>query len=142
MSQAAHGRPDTCPDGAVDPFGDGTPAPDDARCSYQAPGGSLVELRGQVTTASDGAHPGEPVDGVEVVVFVVVEGGRGVRREVARTRADAQGSFSIAAMLRPGRYTVGLADSPASARSFEIGASGSVPESLMVIVPRSMIAPR
>ena len=135
VGRAASGRPDTCPEGAVDPFGDGTPGPDDLRCSYRdVPGGSVVEIRGQVITEPDGAAPGRGVADTEVVITGTVDGGP--PKVLARTTTDAQGSFSLAAMLPPGRYALALAGRPATARTLEVQGNGDDPDDLVLIVPK------
>lgn len=137
VGQAAAGRPDTCPDGAVDPFGDGTPGPDDLRCSYRdVPGGSVVKVRGQVITEPEGAAPGSGIADAEVVITGSTDGGP--PKVLARTTTDAQGSFSLGVMLPPGRYAIALAGRPATARTLEVAGSGDDQDGLVLIVPRSV----
>lgn len=111
--QPAAGRPATCPDDAVDPFGDGTPGPDDARCSYaDAQGRLLVQLRGTVLGEGEAGQMAMPLSEVEVTVHAIERARSGDPRDeevgptVARGRTDAQGAFSMSAMLRPGTYVV------------------------------------
>lgn len=137
VGQAASGRPDTCPEGAVDPFGDGTPGPDDLRCSYRdVPGGSVVKVRGQVITEPEGAAPGQGIADAEVVITGSTDGGP--PKVLAKTTTDAQGSFSLGVMLPPGRYAVALAGRPATARTLEVAGSGDDQDGLVLIVPRSV----
>lgn len=130
VGQAAQGRPATCPDGAVDPNGNGVPGPDDMRCSYNnASGGAVLQVRGSVLTEPSGATPGAPVRDVEIVVLDASG------QVIARGTADAQGSFSVGALLRAGQYRIALAEAPATARTFDVGPDGP-PESIVLIVPR------
>src|SRR5690606_20212522 len=59
----AAGRPATCPDHPVDVWGDGTPGPNDLRCSYEGTaGGQLIQLRGIVSEAAEGQALGQGLE--------------------------------------------------------------------------------
>jgi hypothetical protein len=108
VNRPGAGRVATCPDGATDVFGDGTPSPMDARCSYDdALGEGLTQVRGKVLAESDTGPLPTAVEGAVVTVhpFADEAGGSGrLQPAVARAITDAQGSFSLSAMLRAGTY--------------------------------------
>jgi hypothetical protein len=123
--RVAYGRPATCPDNAVDVFGDGRPGPDDLRCSYSdTAGGELVRLGGRVQRPTVGATLGEGLQGVTVLVQEIEPSGA-TGRVVARAITDAQGTFSLGVVLPAGEYLVVVpgagAGPPRASRRFEIG---------------------
>lgn len=150
VREPAAGRPATCPDGAVDPFGDGTPGPMDARCSYaDAYGGAAVQVRGSVSGEAEGG--GLPVGLADMVVELraqpkpQAEGARkpkaptaAARGPLATGRTDAQGAFSMSAVVRPGRYRLLVRAQPGGAvlatSTVEIASAGTT-DKVRILVP-------
>ncbi len=110
----AAGRPDVCPDDAVDPYGDGTPSPMDLRCSYaDSTGGTLTRVQGRVLVEAGPGALGNSPGRVTVVIHEApraIDGPPG--RKVAEATTDPQGAFSVGAMMRPGEYLVVVTDLP------------------------------
>lgn len=120
----AYGRPATCPDDAVDVFGDGRPGPDDLRCSYSdTAGGELVRVAGRVQLPAEGATLGAGVPDVTVLVQELERTGA-PGRVVARATTDPQGTFSVGAVLKAGEYLLVVPGAgsgpPRASRRFEI----------------------
>jgi hypothetical protein len=102
----AAGATQTCPDDAVDLTADRTPTMDDVRCSYADGAYGQARVDGSVMRDAVGGL-GDGVEGVEVVLVRLpdAEGdASSAARAVARTRTDAQGSFTLGARVAPGRY--------------------------------------
>ena len=132
-NKPAAGRPATCPDGAVDAFGDGTPSPMDARCSYEdAFGEGMSRVRGKVMGEGDHGGLPRPLSGVQVTIHRVEAGGLG--RPVARATTDAQGSFSFSAFLPAGDYAL-VVDGGALRTISLTGAGARVLDDVSLIVP-------
>src|SRR5688572_9875880 len=91
--QPAVGRSPTCPEGAVDPSGDGTlPGPLDLRCSYRdALGGNVIQVHGKVFQVAKGPVPTE-LEGA--VVLLRSERDREAK-PLSSAVTDAQGGFSM-----------------------------------------------
>ncbi|MCA9712482.1 MAG: hypothetical protein KDK70_42025, partial [Myxococcales bacterium] len=145
VTQPAAGRPDACPDDAVDPYGDGTPGPMDLRCSYaDTTGGVLTRVQGRVLLEGPPGSPGESPGRTEVIVVEApraVDGPLG--RAVAEATTDPQGAFSVGAMLAPGEYVVlvpGRADGgPLAQRRITVGgAQGHHLEGVRLVIPRAL----
>ncbi len=92
LRSPAVGRPDTCPDDMVDVTGDSRGlGPTSVRCSYDhAAGGGLVQVRGKVLLE---AGPGELAHPVANQVLTLHRRSDG--KQVARTRTDHQGTYSL-----------------------------------------------
>lgn len=129
----------------MDPFGDGTPGPYDARCSYaDTPGAGMVRVRGRVTAPSVDATPGRGVEGVTVVLAERAQpepsasttGGRAptLGRTLAKTRSDAQGSFSFGVAVPDGEYWLAVEAADASPVPLTI-VGGNAPDSTTLTVP-------
>jgi len=102
----AAGRPATCPDHPVDVWGDGTPGPNDLRCSYEGTaGGQLIQLRGIVSEAAEGQALGQGLEKQRVEVLRVKDGVP-TGDPLGTATTDAQGRFSLGVVLRPGTYVV------------------------------------
>jgi hypothetical protein len=132
-NRPAAGRPATCPDDAVDVFGDGTPSPMDARCSYDdAFGEGLSRVRGKVLGEGESGALPQPLAGVEVTVHRL-EGGT-IDRPVARAITDAQGAFTFSAILPAGEYALVV---PGGAhRTITVGGAGArVVDDVVLVVP-------
>ena len=141
----AYGRPATCPDDAVDVFGDGRPGPDDLRCSYSdTAGGELVRVAGRVQRPAAGATLGEGLPEITVLVQEIEPGG-GVGRVVARATTDAQGTFSVGAVLKAGEYVLVVpgagAGAPRASRRFEVAEGQRTLDRLDVFVPATASDP-
>lgn len=132
-NRPAAGRPATCPEGAVDVFGDGTPSPMDARCSYDdAYGEGLSRVRGKVV--GEGAPGGLPVPlaGVHLTVHRMESGQLG--GPVAKATTDAQGSFTFSAFMPAGEYA--LVVEGGAQRTLSLGGAGArVVDDIVVVVP-------
>ena len=90
-------------------------SPDVRRCSYEdAVGAGATRLSGRVEAASPVAATGPGIEGILVTIHVVDDPARaaGFGRTVARARTDAQGRFSLSAVLPPGTYDVVARTSP------------------------------
>lgn len=141
--EVAYGRPDSCPDDAVDPMGDGTPGPMDMRCSYANTTGALTRVKGRVlveaTSGGLGNSPGR------VVVFVheapAARGGP-LGRKAAEATTDPQGVFSIAADLPDGDYVIAVQGERGKVRARQRvtvgGDAGRKVEGVRVVIPRPM----
>lgn len=144
VRQPAVGRPDVCPDDAVDAYGDGTPGPMDLRCSYaDGSGGLPTRVRGRVlveTPGGPGASPGRTT----VIVYEAprtIDGPPG--RAVAEATTDPQGSFSVGAMLAPGEYLVAVPGRvegrPRASRRITVGGeAGHQLEDVRLMIPQAM----
>lgn len=109
LTTPAYGRPSTCPEGAIDPHGDGTPSPIEARCSFDnAAGASMTELGGQVLAEGSPGSPGTGVPGMRITVHRVLgaPNPRSPGDAIAHATTDAQGSYHLNAILPPGDYLV------------------------------------
>jgi len=109
LTTPAYGRPSTCPEGAIDPHGDGTPSAMQARCSYDnAAGQSMTRLGGQVLAEGDSGSPGIGVAGMRVTVHRVrgAPNPRSPGDVVGHATTDTQGSFHLGAILPSGNYLV------------------------------------
>jgi hypothetical protein len=109
LTTPAYGRPSTCPEGAADPYGDGTPSSLQAKCSFEnAAGESITRLGGQVLALGTSGSPGTGVPGIRVTVHRV-EGAPNPRspgKAVGHATTDAQGSYHMSAILPAGDYLV------------------------------------
>lgn len=115
----AVGRPSTCPDHPVDVWGDGTPGPNDLRCSYEGTaGGQLVQLQGIVTRELEGQALGQHLEGQRIQVFRIKNGAPS-GDPLGQASTDAQGRFSLGVVLRPGTYAVRVVDSESSTPAAE-----------------------
>lgn len=137
--RVAYGRPATCPDGAVDVFGDGRPGPDDLRCSYaDTAGGELVRVTGRVLHQAQGGVLGDEMSGVTVLVHRVDKAGV-AGPVIARATTDAQGKFSVGAVLRAGEYLLVLPGAsggpPRAARRFEVDQGARQVDRIDLLVP-------
>ena len=137
--QPAYGPAPGCPEGAVDVSGDPRfPGPDDVRCSFaDAGGGQVVQLRGTVAAEGEPGDLALPLAQSTVTVHRLESDGGAQRLgpAVARARTDAQGAFSVSAVLPPGTYVVRVgtdADAWAEQR-VEIGEEA--PDTLRLLVP-------
>jgi hypothetical protein len=147
-TQVAYGRPETCPDDAVDPYGDGSPSPMDLRCSYTDGTGSMVaRVRGRVLREGPPGSPGESPGRISVVLHRApkVPGGP-LGPELAHTVTDPQGSFSLGAMLRPGELLISVYGSEGGRALVERrvtigGEAGFRLEDVRLVIPRPMDAP-
>lgn len=157
VRQPAVGRPDVCLEGAVDPYGDGTPGPMDLRCSYEdGAGGVLTRVRGRVLEEGPPGSPGESPGRTEVIVYEApraIDGSPGgavapgrasaLGRAVAKVTTDPQGAFSVGAMMAPGEYLVvvpgGTAGAPLASRRIEVGGkAGHRLDDVRLVIPRPM----
>ncbi|MCX4243170.1 hypothetical protein [Paraliomyxa miuraensis] len=144
-TQIAYGRPETCPEGAVDPHGDGTPSPMDLRCSYDDGTGSIpTRIRGRVSLEGSPGTVGRSPGRVEVVVHEApkaIDGPIGGR--VAHASTDPQGVFVVSAMLRSGEYVL-VVRTPGQARPLVEqritlgGPAGHRIEGIQLVVPRRL----
>ncbi len=108
----AVGQSGQCPDDVVDLTGNShQPTSDQIRCSYADADRGSARIDGTVLREAGGGL-GDAVEGAEVVLVRLGEDGSA--RPVARTRTDAQGSFTLAARIAPGSYALrsGAASSP------------------------------
>lgn len=105
----AAGATSTCPDDVVDLTGNRhTPTSDQIRCSYADAGATVASVEGTVLVDEPGGL-GRGVEGVEVVLVRMDEGGQAAR--VASTLTDAQGGFSLRAQVRAGSFALRAAGS-------------------------------
>jgi hypothetical protein len=132
-NRPAAGRPVTCPDDAIDVFGDGTPSPMDARCSYEdAFGEGLSRVRGKVMGEGDPGGLPQPLAGIEVTAHRVEAGVLGAA--LARATTDTQGSFTFSAILPAGEYALVIAGG--AHRTITLGGAGArVIDDVLVLVP-------
>jgi hypothetical protein len=142
LATPAHGRPATCPDDAVDPYGTGMPSSMQARCSYDDMARNMTRLGGKVVTEGE---PGNVVGvGVPDVIVTVhrARGPAGMPGErVAHATTDRQGGFHLAAILEPGEYLVVVRAQPdarpLASRRFSLGGNRVREiEDLLVVLPR------
>lgn len=145
VRQPAVGRPDACPEDAVDPRGDGTPGPMDLRCSYQdGAGGIPTRVQGRVLREGPPGSPGESPGRTEVIVYEApraIDGPPG--RAVAKVTTDPQGAFSVGAMMAPGEYLVVVpadaARAPLASRRIAVGGeAGHRLDDIRLVIPRPM----
>ncbi len=99
LTTPAYGRPDTCPDDAVDPGGPGG-GPMAARCSYANASGEMMQLRGSVLLEVSGSGIPRPAEGMRVIVS------DDAGKQVGRTTSDAQGRFTVGLSQPPGAYVL------------------------------------
>ncbi|MCH9680071.1 MAG: carboxypeptidase-like regulatory domain-containing protein [Deltaproteobacteria bacterium] len=140
----AAGRPDVCPDDAVDPHGDTTPSAMHLRCSYaDAAGGTPTRVKGRVSVEGAPGSLGDSPGRIAVVVHQApraVDGPPGPK--VAEATTDPQGTFSIGALLRPGEYVVVVADVPGRGppvqRRITVGGeAGHTLSDVQLVIPRA-----
>lgn len=146
-TQAAYGRPDTCPEGAVsDVFGDGSPSPMDLRCSYSDGTGSIltrvhgrVELEGP--PGSTGASPGRVRVGLHRAPKAA---GEVLGPELAHVITEPQGTFTLGAMLRPGEMMLVITDpdsgDPIARQPITVGGDAGHKLDVRVVIPRLLDA--
>lgn len=145
-TQIAYGRPDTCPEDAVDVYGDGTPSPMELRCSYaDGTGSMLTRVQGRVLVEGPPGSTGDSPGRVEVVVHQAPRVGELLGAEVARVVTDPQGTFSVGAMLRPGELVLVVIDPdggpPLVQQRITVGGeAGHRLEGVRLVVPRPMEA--
>lgn len=146
-SQVAYGRPDACPEDAVDPYGDGTPSPMDLRCSYaDGTGGIITRVRGRVLLEGAPGSPGDSPGRLDVVMHQAPRALDGpLGPEVARVSTDPQGSFTVGVKLRGGEYVLVVPDpagGPARAQQRIVlgGEAGFQLDGLRLVIPRPMDA--
>lgn len=108
-SQVSYGRPDACPDDAVDVSGV-VGGPTDLRCSYSdAMGPPITRIRGRVLVEGPPGSPGESPGRIDVVVHQAPDAiGGPLGKEVARASTDPQGAFSVGTKLPSGDYVVAV----------------------------------
>lgn len=143
-TQAAYGRPDTCPEDAVDVYGDGTPGPDDLRCSYSDGTGSmLTRVHGRVQLegppGSSGESPGRVRVGLHRAPKVA---GEVMGPELAHVVTEPQGTFTLGAMLRPGEMMLVITD-PESGESLAqqrvmVGGAAGHRLDVRIVIPRPL----
>lgn len=142
-TEIAYGRPATCPEDAVDPYGDGSPSPMDLRCSYaDGTGGVLTQIRGRVQVAggpgSSDASPGR----VDVTLYRAPRApGDPLGPAVAHTVTEPQGTFSLGAMLRGGAHVLVVTEPDGGAllvrRAIEVGGdAGHRLDDVRLVIPR------
>jgi len=144
-TQPAAGRSPLCPEAPVGVAG----SPDVRRCSYEdAVGAGATRLSGRVEAASPMAGTGPGLEGIVVTVHVVDDPVRaaGFGRTVARARTDAQGRFSLSAVLPPGTYDVAARTSPEgpvlAVRRLRLDGKGvRTVDDLLLVVPLGETAP-
>ncbi len=143
--QPAAGRPDVCPEDAVDPFGDGTPSPMDLRCSYSdTTGGVLTRVQGRVLLEGAPGSVGESPGRTEVIVYEApLALGGPLGRAVASATTDPQGAFTLGSMLPAGEYVVvvpGHANGgPLAQRRIVVGGeNGHRLDDVRLVIPRAM----
>lgn len=138
VDQPAAGRPQTCPENAVDPMGEQRPGPLDAACSFSDfAGGPLVRIEGKVLAEGDGPLPSPLPDTVVSVHRVEADGvPPRLGPRLARLVTDAQGGFSLSAMLAPGPYVavIATAHGPPVQRRFELAPGERSIRDLRIIV--------
>lgn len=143
-TQVAYGRPDACPEDAVDPYGDGTPSPMDLRCSYADGTGSvLTRVRGRVSIEGADGTLGAAPGRIEVVLHEApkqLDGPLG--RRVAHATSDPQGVFSLGAMLRGGQYVLVVSDdggAPLVQQRITLGGdAGHRIDDVWLVIPRPL----
>lgn len=144
-TQVAHGRPDTCPEDAVDPYGDGTPSPMDLRCSYaDGTGGVLTRVHGRVMREGPPGSPGESPGRLEVVMHEApraLDGPLGA--EVAHASTDPQGAFTVGVMLRRGEYVLvvpaAAGGRPRAQQRIRVGGeAGHRIDDVRLVIPRAL----
>lgn len=140
----ANGRPDTCPENAVD-AGDGTaPGPMDLRCSYaDAAGAVLTRIKGHVLHEGAPGSLGESPGRITVEVYRApraLDGPLGAK--VAEATTDPQGAFSVSATLDRGDYVLvvpGSGPRPLVRQRVAVGGdAGHRIEGLHLMIPRPM----
>lgn len=141
--QPAAGRPEVCPDDAVDPYGDGTPSPMDLRCSYaDTTAGVLTRIRGRVLVEGPPGSPGGSPGRTKVIVYEApraIDGPPG--RAVAHATTDPQGAFTLGSMLPAGEYLLVVPDDDGgrprvSQRITVSGATGRHLDDVRLYIPR------
>ena len=101
LASPANGRPDTCPDDAVDPGGPGG-GPMAPRCSYSDASAGMVQLRGTVLLQGADGTQNAPAEGMRVTIHR--DGAGPVGEQIGRTMSDAQGRFSVSLSVGSGAY--------------------------------------
>lgn len=134
LSQPANGRPQTCPDDAVDPGGAGG-GPMGARCSYRTTGNSgLVQLRGSVLLEGAGDQMARGAEGMRVTVHDASG-----KASIGRTLSDAQGHFTVSVSVEPGQYLLRVVseetDEVLAERTFVVTDQGTVLTGLDLTLP-------
>lgn len=146
-TQAAYGRPETCPEGAVsNVYGDRmpTPSPMDLRCSYADGTGSvLTRVRGRVVLEGPAGSPGEAPGRVTVALYKVPPVGQALGPELGHAVTDPQGTFSLGVMLRPGEMLLVVPDPdggpPLVQQRLVVGGdAGHRIEGVRIVIPRPM----
>ncbi len=144
-SQVAYGRPDACPEDAVDPYGDGTPSPMDLRCSYSdGTGGIITQVRGRVLLEGAPGSPGDSPGRLDVVMHEAPRALDGpLGPEVGRASTDPQGAFTLGVKLRAGEFVLvvpGAAGGrPRVQQRIEIGGeAGHRLEGVRLVIPRPL----
>lgn len=100
----------TCPEDAVDAtgglsgFGDRTPSPTQARCSYADAVGPITQLRGRVLGQGHAGTLPEPMGDTPVRIHRLTDEGGRLGPVVAETVTDPQGGWSLSASLPEGEY--------------------------------------
>ena len=108
---AANGPTGNCPERAVTQSGPGGyPTHDALRCSYtDAQGKGSSKVHGSVYGEQPGMFPGQPLEAVTVTLHKA-ESDQSLGKQLGRARTNAQGHFTLAAML-PANYVVVARDS-------------------------------
>jgi hypothetical protein len=146
-TQVAYGRPDTCPEDAVDPYGDGTPGPMDLRCSYSDGTGSiLTRVRGRVQVEGPPGTSGGSPGRVRVALHRAPKApGEGLGRELAHGFTEPQGTFTLGAMLRPGEMVLLVTDPDDGAllvqQRVTVGGEAGHRLDVRIVIPRPLDAP-
>lgn len=102
--EPAYGTPEICPQRPMD-MGPGTPV--DTRCTHNdGIGSGVTTLRGKVLGQEADGISATGLGGMRIAVHRIDDKTGRPGKEMAHAMTDAQGSFSMAAMLGPGEYVV------------------------------------